>query len=400
MRLLLVHNRYQQPGGEDVVFEAEAALLRGHGHEVEEWVEHNRDIAGMSPARLAVRTIWSAPAVRRLRGILARLQPEIVHFHNTFPLISPAVYATCRSHGVPVVQTLHNYRLLCPNAMLFRDGRPCEDCVQRAVAWPGVLHACYRGSRSQTAVIATMLGAHRLIGTWRGDVDRYVALTEFARRKFIAGGLPPDRIVVKPNFVSVSPDMIRPDAGYFLFAGRLTEEKGVRTLLEAWRRSPPPADLRIAGGGPLEPVVRHAAETIPGVRYLGRLTRENLLSEVGAASALILPSEWYEGLPTIVLEAFGCGRPVLAARVGALEEIVSEGATGVFFPPGDSDGLAALVRWAAGHADDLARMGANAREEYQRRYTAEVNYPQLIDIYRQAAGRGPSDGTTAPVPRE
>jgi glycosyltransferase involved in cell wall biosynthesis len=400
MRLLLVHNRYQQPGGEDVVFEAEAALLRGHGHEVEEWVEHNRDIAGMSPARLAVDTVWSAPAVRRLRGILARARPDVVHFHNTFPLISPAVYSTCQDHDVPVVQTLHNYRLLCPNAMLFRDGRPCEDCVNRAIAWPGVLHACYRGSRPQTAVVATMLAAHRHRGTWRQDVDTYVALTEFARRKFIAGGLPPDRIVVKPNFVSVSPELNQPAAGYFLFAGRLSEEKGVRTLLDAWRTTPVSPELRIAGGGPLEGLVRHAAETVPHVRYLGRLTRDDLLSQLGAASALILPSEWYEGLPTIALEAFACGRPVLAARVGALDEIVADGVTGAFFPRGDSEELAGLVRWAASHAGDLARMGADARREYERRYTAEVNYPQLMEIYRQAAGRAPSDGATMPAPSD
>jgi hypothetical protein len=196
MRQLLVHNRYQQPGGEDAVFEAEAALLQRHGHDVEQWVEDNREIPTTPTARLAAHTVWSSPAVRRLEAILHRTRPEVVHFHNTFPLISPAAYVTCRRQGVPVVQTLHNYRLICPNAMLFRDGHPCEECVGRVVPWPGVVHACYRGSRAQTAVAAAMLATHRVRGTWTRDVDVYVALTQFARGKFLRGGLPETRIVV------------------------------------------------------------------------------------------------------------------------------------------------------------------------------------------------------------
>lgn len=387
MRILLVHNRYQQPGGEDVVFQAEAGLLRSHGHEVEEWVEDNRDIEGIPRVGLALRTVWSLPAARRLSAILDRHRPDVAHFHNTFPLISPAAYAICQRRGVPVVQTLHNYRLVCPNAMLFRAGRPCEDCLGRVVAWPGVVHACYRGSRAQSAVTATMLAVHRLRGTWRHDVDLYIALTEFARRKFLAGGLPEERIVVKPNFVTLKGRPAGPPAEGFLFAGRLSEEKGVRALLEAWRSLPSTILLRVAGTGPLAPLVERAARELPNVHYLGGLSHDELLGELAAAQALVFPSEWYEGLPMVILEAFACGRPVLAARRGAAEEIVAEGLTGSLWEPGDPANLATLVRRAAAQPERLVAMGTNARREYEQRYSAEANYRQLIEIYRRARQR-------------
>jgi glycosyltransferase involved in cell wall biosynthesis len=386
VRILLAHNRYQRPGGEDIVFEAEARLLRDHGHEVDEWVEDNAEIERMPRARLAAGTIWSAAAGRRLREIIGRSRPQVVHFHNTFPLISPSAYATCRDAGVPVVQTLHNYRLICPNGLLLRDARPCEDCVGRRVAWPGVVHACYRHSRPQTAVVTAMLAAHRWRGTWVRDVDLYIALTRFARDKFVEGGLPPAKIVVKPNFVPADPGVSVAEGKYFLYAGRLSEEKGIRTLLNAWGSLASEAELRIAGGGPLETLVRHAAERSRSIRYLGQLSQADLTGQLRSALALVFPSEWYEGMPMVILEAFACGRPVIAAQHGAPEEIVAEGETGVFFTPGDSADLAARLEWASRHVQALAAMGANARREYESRYTADANYPLLMDIYHRASG--------------
>jgi len=387
MRILLVHNRYQQPGGEDVVFEAETALLRAHGHEVVQYVEDNAEIPSLNLARVAVGTIWSRRAVRRLQGRLAELRPHLAHFHNTFPLISPAAYVACRRAGVPVVQTLHNYRLICPNGLLFRDGHRCEDCVTRRVAWPGVLHACYRASRAQTATVAAMLALHHVRDTWNDDVDVYVALTDFARQKLIEGGLPADKIRIKPNFVEPDPGPGPRERDGVLFVGRLSEEKGVRTLLRAWAAVGAGVPLRIAGAGPLEPLVRESANNSSSIHYLGPLTRTNVFEHMHAAHALVFPSEWYEALPVTLLEAFACGLPVIAADHGAAAEIVTHGETGLLFRPGDPDALAQQISWSVRHRDAFARMGITARKLFESRYTAQATYERLLDIYRVALGR-------------
>jgi glycosyltransferase involved in cell wall biosynthesis len=385
VRVLLVHNRYKRPGGEDVVFEAEAALLRAHGHQVSEYVEDNSEIGYLNRPRVAVDTIWSRRAGRRLRSLLAEHTPDLVHFHNTFPLVSPAAYVTCRRAGVPVVQTLHNYRLICPNALLFRDGHPCEDCVTRvAAAWPGILHACYRSSRPQTAVVAAMLTVHRVRRTWSRDVTIYIALTNFAREKFIAGGLPAAKLLVKPNFVAPDPGMAPAQKGCFLFVGRLTEEKGIRTLLRTWTRGNVRVPLRIVGAGPLEGLVREAADGSEFISYLGPLERAAVFQHMRSAHALVFPSEWYEALPVTILEAFACGLPVIAADRGAAGEIVRHGHTGLHFSPGDDHALEAQLSWAGRNPDALRSMGLAARQEYEAKYTAESNYSRLLEIYRLA----------------
>jgi glycosyltransferase involved in cell wall biosynthesis len=389
VHVLLAHNRYQRPGGEDAVFEAETALLRAHGHQVSHYIEDNSEIAYLNRPSVAVGTIWSRRAARRLRRLLAENKPQVVHFHNTFPLISPAAYVACREAGVPVVQTLHNYRLICPNGLLFRDGHPCEDCIPRvAAAWPGVLHACYRNSRSQSAVVAAMLAVHRLRRTWSRDVSLYIALTDFARNKFIAGGLPAAKIVVKPNFVSPDPGSEPVEKEGFLFVGRLTEEKGIRTLLRAWTRWDSPIPLRIIGSGPLEDLVRSAAGASDRISYLGQLERAAVFQQMRSAHALVFPSEWYEALPVTLLEAFACGLPVIAADLGAAREIVRHGQTGLLFPAGDDDGLEQQLSWAGRHLDALGTMGAAARQGYEAKYTGESNYDRLLQIYHLAIQGG------------
>lgn len=386
--VLLVHNRYQQGGGEDGVFEAEASLLERHGHRVARLVVDNDTIAIERGLRgqleLAIGTVWSRGAVRQVGQRLIETGARVMHVHNTLPLLSPAVHVAARRLGVPSVQTLHNYRLACPAATFFRDGRPCEDCRAKAVAWPAVLHACYRNSRSASLAVMTMLAVHRGRGTWSRDVAAFIALTSFARERLLAAGLPAGRVVVKPNFLAADPGPSPSPGDGYLYVGRLAEEKGIGVLLNSWRDLPSDLGLRIAGTGPLADEVRAAASSHPNVVPLGRLDAPQVVMELHAARALVVPSIWYEGFPLVVVEAFAAGRPVIASRHGSLAEIVTDQVTGLLFEPGDSGSLATAIRWADEHPADMERMGTAARDEYLRRYTAEANYTQLVAIYRSA----------------
>jgi len=399
MRILTVHNRYQQPGGEDEVFRAEAELLERYGNTVSRLVFDNRDIPeGRSlfgSLNLAGSTIWSRRSAARMSHAVRRLRPDVVHFHNTFPLISPAAYYACRKMGVPVVQSLHNPRLLCPAATFYRDGHVCVDCLGKAIPWPGILHACYHESRGQTAVVAAMLGVHRYLGTWEDKVDIYIVFSEFYRQKFIAGGLPEERVVVKPHFVHPDPGPRQGQAGdYAAFVGRLDAEKGVHTLLRAWRQLPQ-VPLRIRGGGNLLGEVKRAieAEYLSALEVVGRLPREDLVQLVKGARFLVWPSEgFYETFGLVAIEAFACGVPVIASRLGVMAEITQDGETGLHFVPGDANDLAVKVEWAWSHPQELRKMGERARCEYEAKYTAARNYAQLMEIYERAIavarGRG------------
>lgn len=386
MKVLLAHERYRSPGGEDYVFEAEAAVLEAHGHEVARFEENNDRIDDLSRLAVAARTVWSRPGRRRLREAVAREQPEVVHFHNTFPLLSPAVYGAVREAGPAMVQTLHNFRPICPNAQLFRDGGPCEDCVGR-LPWPGVLHACYRDDRAASATVATMIATHRALGTWRDGPDVWVALTPFARDRFVAGGFASDRIVVKPNFVDVDPGVGSGPGTHAAFVGRLSEEKGIEVLLDAWRAIEGDVPLRIAGDGPLRPRVERAAASDPRIEWLGWRDRDEVLALVRESRFVVFPSTWYETFGLGLVEAFAAGRPVIASAHGAMADLVDDGRTGRLVPPGDAAALADAVAATWADPDRATAMGRRAREEYERRYTAERGYAALIETYEIALER-------------
>ena len=381
LRILLVHNYYQQPGGEDQVFTAEADMLESRGHRVIRYVERNSRIANRNAVSAAVDAVWSSKSVRSFSDLLHRHKPDLVHFHNTFPLISPAAYYAVQRNDVPVVQTLHNFRLLCPGATLFREGRPCEECIEKKSLRPAIVHACYRASRPATAAVATMLTVHRAIGTWRRKVDLYIALSEFARRKFIEGGLPASRVVVKPNFVSPDPGVGDGSRQYALFVGRLSVEKGIAVLASAWRELSQ-IPLIVAGDGPLS-----GMEWPCGATWIGRQPREKILALMREAYVLIFPSECYETGPLTVLEAFACGLQVIASNLGSIAERVTHQRTGLLFNPGDAADLARKVRWAFEHPDAVEGMRAAARREFEEKYTAETNYKMLIGIYEEAIER-------------
>lgn len=388
MRILMVHNYYQHPGGEDVAFAAEVGLLRGHRQEVVEYTEHNRRIEEMGLLSVAARMVWSRASRRRIYRKLTATRPVVAHFHNTFALVSPASYYACRKIGVPVVQTLHNYRLLCPAAKLFRESCVCEECLGRGVPWPAIRHACYRGSRPQTAAVAAMLGLHGWLRTWENGIDVFIALNEFCKRKFIEGGLPEDKILIKPHFVSPDPGQRKGRGEYALFVGRLSEEKGIRTLLRAWGQLGA-MPLVIAGDGPLMGLVRSAAARSSGaqLRVLGRCARDEVFRLMKGARFLVFPSEWYETFGLVLIEAFACGLPVLASRLGAAGDVVRDGFTGLLYAGGEPDDLAGKANWLWTHPAEGERMGREARKEYEEKYTAERNYGRLMEIYRTALER-------------
>ncbi len=388
MKIVLVHNCYQQQGGEDVVFTNEAALLRDHGHEVVEYTDHNDRIDDLGRLRLAAGTIWSRYSRKKISSLIKTHRPQVAHFQNTFPLISPSSYYSCQREGVAVIQTLQNYRLVCPSATLMRDGKVCESCLGKSFAWPGVRQRCYHASSIQTAVIATMLTTHRLLKSWNRQVDIYIALTKFARRKFIEGGLPAEKIVVKPNILSTDPGVGMENGNYTLFVGRLSPEKGIETMLVSWHHLKE-ISLKIVGDGPLMANVQEAAAQykVPSIDILGACSRDEVLNLMRGCRFLVFPSVWYEGFPLTIAEAFACGVPVIASNLGAMAEIVKDGRTGLHFQSGDADDLAAKVEWAWSHSKDMYKMGREARREYELKYTAEKNYKMLMEIYQQAIER-------------
>lgn len=385
MRILQVHNFYQQPGGEDQVYLAEFDLLQRHGDIVEQYSVHNDSITGESKVKVALQTIWNQGSYARFQRVIERFRPDIVHCHNTFPIVSPAIYYAAHRAGVPVAQTVQNYRLVCPAATLLREGRICEDCVGHSVPYPGIVHSCYRGSRLATATVAAMLTTHRLAGTWNTKVQRYIAPTSFVRSKLIEGGLPAARVVVKPNFLAVDPGIGGGEGKYALFAGRLSPEKGLATLLRAWQQLPD-IPLKIVGDGPLREFVAAEAGKLPNVSAIGFKARPEVLELVKNAALLIVPSEWYEGFPMTVVEAMGCGTPVLASRLGSLAEVIEDGVNGARFEPRCSDELAQQVRRFLSNPALLQDMRRTVRQRYEERYSAEQNYPQLRRIYEAMIG--------------
>ena len=390
MKILMLHNRYLVPGGEDQSTAAEVALLRETGCSVDLLEHDNREIEQLGRARVAMRTIWSQQSFKEVFERLRSNDYEVLHVQNFFPLWSPSVYHAAAKAGVPVVQTLRNYRLMCVNSLFFRDGHPCEDCLGRTVPWPGVLHACYRHSRAGSAVVAGMITAHRLLRTWQTKVNAYIALTAFAREKFIAGGLPPEKIMIKPNFVHPAPAIGHGGGGYALFVGRLSSEKGIRTLMDAWTVSNCVLPLKIIGDGPDSARVAAAATNSSNIDYVGRKSPEEVIELMRGAEFLVFPSECYENMPRTIIEAFAVGTPVLASKIGAGLSMVEPDKTGFHFKAGDAGDLRRVAEWCSKNLDAVRALRPRARSEYELKYSGPANAQALLEIYRHAgkqAGR-------------
>ena len=388
MKVLIIHNTYQQPGGEDVVVTQESKLLAQSGHKVSIYSRSNHEIAALSFAQrlgLIGRIISATDSKIAIRDVVQDSRPDVVHVHNTFAMVSPAVYEVCQDENIPVVQTLHNYRLLCPASTFYRDEAICEECVTDGLL-RSMRYACYRDSHAMSGVVALMLQTHRSRRTWSEGIDAYIAISSFVKEKFEKSGFASDKIYVKPNFVEPDPGERSGTGDYALFVGRLSAEKGLRVLLAAWRLLSIKVPLVIAGDGPmrLELEAEVASTGLKQVRFTGRLSRDGVYDMIKKAAFVVVPSVWYEPFGLIVAEAFACGTPVLGACVGGIQEMFAGQVTGLHFPPGDPDALAERVGWAWGHLPELAAMGKAGRRVYEERYSANTNYDQLMRIYGYA----------------
>jgi glycosyltransferase involved in cell wall biosynthesis len=375
MRILTVHNRYQQVGGEDAVFRNETALLRSGGHDVAELSVSNDAIQGkLASFQAAVGVTYSRSGKRRVDAAIRQHKAEVVHVHNFFPLLSPSMFDAVRDAGAASVWTLHNYRIACAAATFTLNGEPCEKCVSR-LPLPAILNRCYRGSTMGSAALATSIYAHRKLGTWRNKVDRFIALNDFARCKYIEAGVPADKIVVKPNFAA-DPGLSSETRSGAIFVGRLSPEKGIEVLIEAWRDVP--YSLTVVGDGPLRDELEASAPN--NVRFVG------YQSDVGdylrRASLLVIPSTWYENFPMTLVEAASYGTPILASDIGALSSLVHE--NGELFRVGDAVDLAARATALLSCPSRLGELSKRSRAFYQKALTPEINLHMLEGIYRDA----------------
>jgi glycosyltransferase involved in cell wall biosynthesis len=384
MNILMLHNSYQFRGGEDESFESEVRMLTDAGHFVDTIHLNNDKVEDIGRFQVALQSIWSQPSYNMVDRKLRERPFDVLHVQNFFPLISPSVYSAAKKNGVPVVQTLRNYRLLCPSTVLYRDNHICEDCLHKLVKYPGVIHGCYRGSVMSSAAVAAMTFVHSIKGTWRNDVDLYISLTEFSRQKFIEAGFAPEKIIVKSNFVYPDPGPGEGEGDYILFAGRLTPEKGIETLLAAWSRLKSPAVLKIAGEGPFAARVVEYARQNRGIEWLGQKTSCEVKELMGDARALVFPSEWYEPFGRVAIESFAKGTPVITSRLAGMAEIVRDHQTGLLFHPGDPDDLARKLQWTIDNPSALRAMRPAARLTYEEKYTVHENCGALLRAYRTA----------------
>ena len=388
MKVLLIHNSYRTsaPSGEDAVFNNERDLLQEKGLDVVSYEKFNDDIDDTSllkRARLGINYAWSQDSFFEVKDLLAKVRPDIAHVHSIHPQISPSVYFACQKAGVPVVHTLHNYRYICPGALLQRDGQPCEDCVGRW-PFPALKHRCYRGSLLATGSVFWMISRNRLRKTFTSAVNRFIALTQFAASRFVAGGLPATRMEIKPNFLPNPPSLSQERENYAVYIGRLSAEKGVETLVSSWK-SVDKIPLKILGDGPLRGALEAEARQYGlNIEFLGSRPRTEVLSVVGQARFQLVPSEWYEGFPMVILEAYACGTPVVASRIGSLAEVIHDGETGLHFEPGNPQDLAQKVKLITEQSETAQRMGNKARQLFMEKYTAEQSFAHLMGVYQRA----------------
>ncbi len=395
LRVLVVHNRYrsEQPSGEDRVVDQETSLLADAGHQVSTFERRSDDIATMSllaKAAVPFRVPWN-PAVRsELAARLRADRPDVVHIHNTFPLLSPAVVAACADVGVPAVATLHNYTMVCPPGTLYRDGRVCTDCVG-ALSLPAVRHGCYRGSRAATVPLAVNMMVNRR--RWWSGVERFFCISGAQRNMLVQAGMPAQRLSVKHNFVVDAGERRSGTGKYLLYLGRLNDEKGVRLLMSAWDLAGAcdgaQLPLVLAGAGPLDGELARWAQGRQDVQHLGLLSRAGCAELIAGAAAVVAPSVWLETFGLVVVEAMAAGVPAVAAAHGAFVELIDDGVTGLLHRPGDAGSLTECLGRVVATAETNRTMGEAARRRYEQDFTPAAGLERLVAGYQAAiAGSG------------
>jgi glycosyltransferase involved in cell wall biosynthesis len=383
MKILFIHNYYKIAGGEDAVMQNESDLLIKNGNKVVLHTIDNAQIVSLFSKILAMINVpFSYPQYKKMLKVLKEEKPDMVHVHNYFPLLTPSIFYACKKMNVPVVHTLHNYRAVCPTALLMHESKIEERSVKRA-SWWGVTKKVYRDSFVGSLALVVMVELHKWLGTWQAKVDRFIALTEFSRQKYVEAGWPEHKICVKPNFIedSFNGDAnLSKEGGYALFVGRLSEEKGVNVLFDAWAEIDVP--LKIIGNGPLKKYVD--TNSAGPVEFLGHKKKFEVLTLMKGAKFIVMPSTWYETFGMVIIEAFACSTPVLCSRLGSLKVIVEDSVTGLHFEAGNADDLAEKAQWLIDNPEKCREMGQSARNEYLAKYTPEKNYGMLMDIYQQA----------------
>jgi len=394
MKVLLVHNFYRStaPSGEDSVFQNEKKMLEENGIEIIEYTKHSDTIANkgfFGLLKTSYQMAWSKATYLELSELIKNTRPDIAHFHNTFPLITPSAYAACQDLSVPVVQTLHNYRLICPGALLQRGTKPCELCLEGNHS---LIHAfkyrCYRDSRLATSALIRMINNNRRNGTYSQLVDCYITLTEFAASRFKKGGLPSGKLTVKNNFLPNSASLGTGNGGYAVYVGRLGPEKGIQTLVKSWKHVNGNKKLLILGDGPLKEELSQLIEDNNlNIELGGFCSKEDVLRIVADAAVQIVPSECYEGFPMVVLEALACGTPIIASNIGSLSEIIINGTHGFKFIAGDLHSLANEINnffnLYENRKNDYIQLRNKARSEFDSNYTADKNFKELLGIYKK-----------------
>jgi len=381
VKILFVHNFYQIAGGEDGVLKQEMDLLTDE-HEIMQYTVTNDSISSFfNKVMTLLRVPFSLKSYREFKRYLELHNPDVVHVHNYFPLLSPSVFYACKKVGVPVVHTLHNYRAVCPTALLMHEGKVNERSVKHN-AWWTVTQKVYKDSLLGSFALACMVQLHKRVGTWKTQVNVFIALTQFAKDKYVEAGWPEDKIIVKPNFMADpfnGSDKLTKTGGYALFVGRLSEEKGIDILLDAWKNIDLP--LKLIGTGPFKQQLENNTQS--NIEYLGLKEKPEVLELIKNADFVVMPSTWYEGFPMVLVEAFACGTPVIVSNIGSMKEIVTP-QTGLQFNVGDPQNLQQQVKKMLSNQDEMSVMAVNARKEYLNNYVPSINKKELVDIYQHA----------------
>ena len=384
MKVMMAHNTHLIPGGEDESFAQESKLLQEHGNDVIPYIRDNKVICNLPLWKVGLRTLWSVKDYQSARCLIKNEKPDILHVQNTFPLISPAIFYAAHHEGIPTVLSLRNYRLYCLNSYFFRDGKVCEKCINQCIPLSGIRYKCYRDSLPGSVVAASMVMLHRWLGTYQNQVDAFISLTDFAKEKFASHGIPDHKIYVKSNFVASPPIFSQNRKNFFLYVGRLSPEKGIQVLLNAWKKLGQDVHLKLIGSGPLENLVKEAVGRHSNIEYLGQRPVEEVYCLLSQAHALIFPSLWYEGMPRTIIEAFSQSTPVIASKLGAMETMVEHQITGLHFQPGNSESLAKEICWFLDNQHRANIMRKAVEKDFQSKYEAKNNYYQLIEVYKQA----------------